>query len=159
MPFKLSKSETSEDYSAGEHVVYIPLDRTPRSTVGMIDEVLTDETPVESASSKTGEVNIHASEQEPRYMIRNLKTGKSTAYKRYNIMRKATQEEVQSKASNFSLDQDVSPHAEPPHHGVPIKYLPNSWRYLQVVGVLSREMVYRPSLSSGSDDNVKMMIS
>jgi hypothetical protein len=30
-------------------------------------------------------MNIHATEEEPRYVIRNLTTGKSTAYKRYLI--------------------------------------------------------------------------
>ncbi|CAJ0917247.1 unnamed protein product, partial [Mesorhabditis belari] len=121
MPFKLSKKETNEDYEEGENVVYIPIDKTPRSAVGTIEEVLTGETPVQSATSRTGEVTIHASEDEPRYVIRNLKTGKSTAYKRYNIMGEASQDEVETGHSDFSLDQDTSPHAEGPHHGVPIQ--------------------------------------
>ncbi|KAI1709103.1 hypothetical protein DdX_11501 [Ditylenchus destructor] len=121
MPKKLSKTETSEQYDVGEHVVYIPIDRSPNSAVGVIDEVLTEETPAQSASPKINEVKIHASEKEPRYLIRNLRTGKSTAYKRYNIMRKATQDEIQAKNSDFSLDEDTSPHAEAPHRGVPIQ--------------------------------------
>jgi hypothetical protein len=36
-------------------------------------------------------------------------------------MRKATDDEIKSKHSDFSLDRDTSPHAEGPHHGVPMK--------------------------------------
>ncbi|KAH7724989.1 hypothetical protein AAVH_07581 [Aphelenchoides avenae] len=121
MPFKLSKQETSEDYSVGEPVVYIPLHNTPRSSVGIIEQVITGETgEAKSASPKTPKVRVHATPDEPRYLIRNLKTGKRTAYKRYNIMRKANEEEVETKHSDFSLDKDRSRHAEPPHHGVPL---------------------------------------
>lgn len=52
MPFKLSSKETSEQYTQGEYVVYIPIDRTPRSAVGLITEILTGETQAESASPK-----------------------------------------------------------------------------------------------------------
>uniref|UniRef100_A0A914DS89 Hypervirulence associated protein TUDOR domain-containing protein n=1 Tax=Acrobeloides nanus TaxID=290746 RepID=A0A914DS89_9BILA len=121
MPFKLSKKETDEDYTVGEHVVYIPIDKSPRSSVGVIDEILSQETQEQSASPITDEVTIHATEEEPRYIIRNLKTDKSTAYKRYNIMRKATNEEIKEKHSDFKLDRDTSPHAEGPHHGVLIQ--------------------------------------
>jgi hypothetical protein len=54
MPFKLSSTETDEQYTEGEHVVYIPIDRTPRSAVGIIEQVLTGETTAESASPKLG---------------------------------------------------------------------------------------------------------
>jgi hypothetical protein len=54
MPFKLSSTETNEKYEQGEHVVYIPIDRSPRSSVGVIDEVLTGETSARSASPKMG---------------------------------------------------------------------------------------------------------
>ena len=53
MPFKLSSKETTEQYNQGEYVVYIPIDKTPRSAVGLITEVLTGETPAESASPKS----------------------------------------------------------------------------------------------------------
>lgn len=53
MPFKLSKQETSEDYHVGEHVVYIPLHNTPRSSVGVIEEVMTGEEAAEGASPQT----------------------------------------------------------------------------------------------------------
>jgi len=39
----------------------------------------------------------------------------------YNIMRRATEEEIEAKHSDFSLDRDTSPHREGPHHGVPMK--------------------------------------
>jgi hypothetical protein len=54
MPFKLSKTETAEQYSQGDHVVYIPVNQSPRSSVGIIDEVLTGETRARSASPKLG---------------------------------------------------------------------------------------------------------
>ena len=54
MPFKLSSKETTEQYNQqGEYVVYIPIDKTPRSSVGLITEVLTGETQAESASPKS----------------------------------------------------------------------------------------------------------
>ncbi|PAV84492.1 hypothetical protein WR25_25242 [Diploscapter pachys] len=120
MPFKLSDKETDRNYYKGEHVVYIPIDHSSRSAVGQIQDVLTEETPIGSASPRLGHITIHASEDEPRYVIRNLNTDKDTAYKRYNIMRDATEEEVEKKNSEFNLDKDTSPHVEPPHHGVPI---------------------------------------
>lgn len=36
-------------------------------------------------------------------------------------MRKASKEEIDSGHSDFSLDRDTSPHAEGPHHGVPLR--------------------------------------
>ena len=55
MPFKLSDKETDRNYYKGEHVVYIPIDHSPRSAVGQIQDVLTKETPIESASPRMGQ--------------------------------------------------------------------------------------------------------
>ncbi|PVF97150.1 hypothetical protein CPB86DRAFT_786137 [Serendipita vermifera] len=54
------------------------------STTGEIVDVITSKQP----AGETG-VRVNASEDEPRYLIRNDNTGKETAYKADNIVGKA----------------------------------------------------------------------
>ncbi|PVF97149.1 hypothetical protein CPB86DRAFT_707602, partial [Serendipita vermifera] len=53
------------------------------STTGQIVDVITDKT----SAGNTG-VTVNASENEPRYLIKNDNTGKETAYKADNIIGK-----------------------------------------------------------------------
>ncbi|CCA75438.1 hypothetical protein PIIN_09421 [Serendipita indica DSM 11827] len=53
------------------------------TTVGEICDILTERAP----AGDTG-VNVRASDENPRYVIKNSNTGKETAYKADNIIRK-----------------------------------------------------------------------
>ncbi|KAF8975455.1 hypothetical protein BDQ17DRAFT_1547074 [Cyathus striatus] len=77
-------------YKAGDRVEYRAIGGAPvkgnetSTTTGEIVEVITETQP----AGETG-VNVQASKNEPRYLIRNDNTGKETAYKGDNIIGKA----------------------------------------------------------------------
>ncbi|KAH9485730.1 hypothetical protein JR316_0002645 [Psilocybe cubensis] len=74
-------------FKTGDHVKYRaiggePIDGNETSTTtGEIIDIITETQPLGS----TG-VSAKASENEPRYLIRNDNTGKETAYKEKNIL-------------------------------------------------------------------------
>ncbi|KAF8636124.1 hypothetical protein AX17_003768 [Amanita inopinata Kibby_2008] len=76
-------------YKVGDHVQYHAVGTATAGTqtsitTGEIVDVLTETQP----AGETG-VSIKASEQEPRYLIKNDNTQKDTAYKRDNIIGRA----------------------------------------------------------------------
>ncbi|EEB90160.1 hypothetical protein MPER_11672 [Moniliophthora perniciosa FA553] len=75
-------------YKVGDRVEYQAIgggNVENSTTSGEIVEIIESKQPV----GETG-VQVNASEDEPRYLIRNDNTGKETAYKGSNIMGKAT---------------------------------------------------------------------
>ncbi|CAE6413552.1 unnamed protein product [Rhizoctonia solani] len=75
---------TMAQYQVGQKVKYTAIgggNVENSMTTGEITEVLTNAEPAGS----TG-VTVNASEEEPRYVIKNDNTGKSTAYKAENIV-------------------------------------------------------------------------
>ncbi|KIK62900.1 hypothetical protein GYMLUDRAFT_242532 [Collybiopsis luxurians FD-317 M1] len=77
-------SANNTSYSVGDHVKYQAVgggNNVPNSaTQGEVTEVITGK---ESAGDAG--VTVNASSEDPRYVIRNDKTGKETAYKERNI--------------------------------------------------------------------------
>lgn len=74
----------SSEFKEGDRVVYHPVGGAMQTSVGTIKKILTHEEEVGARHA-----TMHASEQEPRYVIENEHTHKETAYKRENIVEKA----------------------------------------------------------------------
>jgi len=70
-------------YKTGDRVKYRAAGAATSFTTGEVVDVLTETQP----AGATG-VSVKASEEEPRYLIRNDNTGKETAYKTENIIEK-----------------------------------------------------------------------
>ncbi|KAF8463106.1 hypothetical protein BDZ91DRAFT_732504 [Kalaharituber pfeilii] len=73
-------------YKEGQQVEYKPVggrESNTSSSTGVIERVLTEDTP----AGDTG-VTVKASEDSPRYEIRNDNTGKKSAVKEENILKK-----------------------------------------------------------------------
>ncbi|KAF8610674.1 hypothetical protein BDV93DRAFT_517765 [Ceratobasidium sp. AG-I] len=71
------------DYKVGDKVEYTAIgggNVENSTTTGVIEDILTEP----EAAGSTGNT-VQASEEEPRYLIKNDNTGKSTAYKASNI--------------------------------------------------------------------------
>lgn len=74
------------DFKEGDRVVYHPVGGAAQTSVGTIKRVITHE---EEAGVR--HTTVHASEQEPRYLIENEHTHKETAYKREHILEMASE--------------------------------------------------------------------
>ena len=77
----------TQEFKEGDHVEYHPIgggQENTATTTGTIKKILTEKQP----AGETG-VQVNASDDEPRYLIENDKTGKETAYKKENIIGKA----------------------------------------------------------------------
>ncbi|KIK61888.1 hypothetical protein GYMLUDRAFT_260462 [Collybiopsis luxurians FD-317 M1] len=85
MTKQTSADDTNATYEIGDHVQYQAVGggNVPNSTTqGEVTEVITDK----ESADKSGVRNTgNASSDDPRYVIRNDKTGKETAYKEKNI--------------------------------------------------------------------------
>lgn len=79
-------STKSSEFKEGDRVVYHPVGGAMQTSVGTIKKILTHEEEVGARHT-----TMHASESEPRYVIENEHTHKETAYKRENIVEKATE--------------------------------------------------------------------
>lgn len=79
-----TKAKQSE-FKEGDKVVYHPVGGAMQTSIGTIKKVLTHEEEV-----GVRHTTMHASEAEPRYVIENEHTHKETAYKRENILERAT---------------------------------------------------------------------
>ena len=79
-------STKASDFREGDRVVYHPVGGAMQTSIGTIKKILTHEEEVGSRHS-----TMHASEAEPRYVIENEHTHKETAYKRENIVEKASE--------------------------------------------------------------------
>lgn len=77
-----SASKTSE-FKEGDRVVYHPVGGAAATSVGVIKKVLTH---VEEVGAR--HATMHASQEEPRYLIENEHTHKETAYKLDHIVEK-----------------------------------------------------------------------
>lgn len=82
------KAQQSETYEVGDRVEYYGIGggtggNEQSTTVGEICDILTERAP----AGDTG-VTVRASDENPRYVIKNDNTGKETAYKADNIIRK-----------------------------------------------------------------------
>lgn len=86
MTTKSQQQSKSSEFKEGDRVVYHPVGGAMQTSVGTIKKILTHEEEV-----GTRHATMHASEQEPRYVIENEHTHKETAYKRENIVEKAEQ--------------------------------------------------------------------
>lgn len=73
----------SSELKEGDRVVYHPIGGAAQTSVGVIKKVLTHD----EVGSK--HPTMHASQEEPRYVIENDHTHKETAYKREHIVEKA----------------------------------------------------------------------
>jgi len=76
----------SGSYNVGDHVEYQAIgggNVENSTTTGKIVDILE-----ETQHAGTTGVNVQASEEEPRYLIKNDNTGKETAYKISNIVGK-----------------------------------------------------------------------
>ncbi|KAL7746635.1 hypothetical protein RI367_008035 [Sorochytrium milnesiophthora] len=83
-----SNNQQGQGLQEGDHVTYHPIgsgDSNTATSTGTITQVLTEDTVVGSGSDKRSQPTVHASEDEPRYVIENDNTGKQTAYKAGNI--------------------------------------------------------------------------
>ncbi|KAJ1963749.1 hypothetical protein H4R35_007213 [Dimargaris xerosporica] len=65
-----------QDINVGDHVEYRPVEGGANTTTGVVREIIEHREP----AGETG-VTVKASEEHPRFLIRNDKTGKETAYK------------------------------------------------------------------------------
>lgn len=74
----------SSEFKEGDRVVYHPVGGAMQTSVGTIKKILTHEEEVGARHT-----TMHASQEEPRYVIENEHTHKETAYKRENIIEKA----------------------------------------------------------------------
>lgn len=72
------------EFKEGDRVVYHPVGGAQQTSVGVIKKILTHE---EQAGSR--HTTMHASPEEPRYLIENEHTKKETVYKRENIIEKS----------------------------------------------------------------------
>ncbi|KAG8687393.1 hypothetical protein FRC09_011742 [Ceratobasidium sp. 395] len=75
---------SSQEYKVGQKVKYTAIgggNVENSETTGVIEEILTHPEP----AGTTGNT-VQASEEEPRYVIKNDNTGKSTPYKAANII-------------------------------------------------------------------------
>jgi hypothetical protein len=72
------------EFKEGDRVVYHPVGGAQQTSVGVIKKILTHEEEV-----GTRHATMHASQEEPRYVIENEHTKKETAYKFENIVEKA----------------------------------------------------------------------
>ena len=86
MATRSHQQSKSSEFKEGDRVVYHPIGGAMQTSVGTIKRILTHEEEVEVGSRHT---TMHASEQEPRYVIENEHTHKETAYKREHIVDKA----------------------------------------------------------------------
>lgn len=84
MTTKSHSQSKSSEFKEGDRVVYHPVGGAMQTSVGVIKKVLTHEEEVGARHA-----TMHASEEEPRYVIENEHTKKETAYKRENIVEKA----------------------------------------------------------------------
>ncbi|KAL7752880.1 hypothetical protein RI367_001883 [Sorochytrium milnesiophthora] len=83
-----NNNQQGQGLQEGDHVTYHPIgsgDSNTATSTGTITQVLTEDTVVGSGSDKRSQPTVHASEDEPRYVIENDNTGKQTAYKAGNI--------------------------------------------------------------------------
>jgi len=78
------------DLKIGQRVVYHAIGGSLQTAVGIIRDIITEP---ETVGTTERPVTVKASEEEPRYLIENINTGKSTAYKRENIVRLASEDE------------------------------------------------------------------
>lgn len=72
------------EFKEGDRVVYHPVGGAQQTSIRVIKKVLTHE-----EEAGTRHTTMHASQEEPRYVIENEHTKKETAYKRENIVEKA----------------------------------------------------------------------
>lgn len=86
MTTKSQQGAKSVEFKEGDRVIYHPVGGAMQTSVGTIKKVLTHEEEVGARHA-----TMHASESEPRYVIENEHTHKETAYKRENIVEKATE--------------------------------------------------------------------
>lgn len=86
MTTKSQQQSKSSEFKEGDRVVYHPVGGAMQTSVGTIKKILTHEEEV-----GTRHATMHATEQEPRYVIENEHTHKETAYKRENIVEKTEQ--------------------------------------------------------------------
>lgn len=85
-----SSQSSSYDFKVGQRVVYHAIGSTMQMSVGIIRDIITEP---ETVGSTDRPVTVKASEEEPRFLIENVNTGKETAYKRENIVRLASEDE------------------------------------------------------------------
>lgn len=71
----------SEQFAEGDHVEYHPVGGAMQTSTGRIDRIITEREHV-------GAQIVKASDDIPRYVIVNDHTGKETAYKLENIIKK-----------------------------------------------------------------------
>lgn len=74
---QLNMSDVS--FEKGDRVRYHPTGSTQVTTVGTIVDIITND-------KQVGIQKVHASEERPRYVVRNEHTGKETAYYLENII-------------------------------------------------------------------------
>lgn len=79
----MTTKSRSAEFKEGDRVIYHPVGGATQTSVGVIKKILTQEEEV-----GTRHTTMHASEEEPRYVIENEHTKKETAYKRENIIEK-----------------------------------------------------------------------
>ncbi|RUP51484.1 hypothetical protein BC936DRAFT_147946 [Jimgerdemannia flammicorona] len=93
-----------DDLNVGDHVEYHPVGQATQLSTGVIDEIVTDKQvgmvsrfegrkvhpsiPFPQHPAGDTGVTVQASDEEPRFVIKNDNTGKSAAYKLANIKRK-----------------------------------------------------------------------
>ncbi len=74
-------AENQMNLKEGDRVIYRPVGGAMQTTVGTIKKIIT--VPEEAGPRHT---TVHASPDEPRYLIENEHTHKETPYKRENII-------------------------------------------------------------------------
>lgn len=69
------------EFAEGDHVEYHPVGHAMQTSTGRITRIITE-------SEHVGAQVVKASEEVPRYVIVNDHTGKETAYKKENLIKK-----------------------------------------------------------------------
>jgi hypothetical protein len=96
-------SQPPYDFEVGQRVVYHAIGSTMQISVGIIRDIITEH---ETVGSNERPVTVKASEEEPRFLIENVNTGKATPYKRENIVRLASEDEGAPGTLGGNLQQE-----------------------------------------------------
>jgi len=91
------------DFNVDDRVVYHAIGSTMQMSVGIIRDIITEP---ETVGSNERPVTVKASEEEPRFLIENVNTGKATPYKRENIVRLASEDEGAPGTMGGGLQQE-----------------------------------------------------
>lgn len=80
----MTVKQQQSEFKEGDRVQYHPVGGAAQTAYGVIKKILTHE-----EEAGTRHTTMHASPEDPRYVIENEHTKKETAYKRENIINKA----------------------------------------------------------------------